>query len=41
MKEIVIAGACRTAQGKLGGALRSFTNQELGSVLIRALLERS
>ena len=40
MKEIVIAGAFRTAQAKLGGALKDFTNQKLGEILLRGLLER-
>jgi len=40
MKEIVIAGAVRTAQAKLGGALRDFTNQQLGVAVVRSLLER-
>lgn len=40
MKEIVIAGAFRTAQAKLGGPLKDFTNQKLGEVLLRGLLER-
>lgn len=41
MKEIVIAGAVRTAQGKLGGALKDFTNPGLGEAVLRGLLERS
>ncbi len=41
MKEIVIAGAVRTAQAKLGGALRDLTNQKLGEVILRGLLERA
>ncbi|MFA5158955.1 MAG: thiolase family protein [Candidatus Omnitrophota bacterium] len=41
MKEIVIAGAVRTAQAKLGGALRDLTNQKLGEVILRGLLERT
>lgn len=40
MKQIVIAGACRTPQAKLGGALRAFTNQKLGETVLRALMER-
>lgn len=39
--EIVIAGAVRTPQGNLCGALREFTNQQLGEVVLRALLERT
>ena len=41
MKEIVIAGAVRTAQAKLGGALKNQTNQKLGEVILRGLLERT
>jgi len=40
-KDIVIAAPCRTAQGKLGGALRGFTNQALGTILIKGILQRS
>lgn len=40
MPEIVIAGAVRTPQGNLGGALKDFTNQKLGEMIVRALLER-
>ena len=41
MKEIVIAGAVRTPQAKLGGALKDFTNQKLGEIVLRGLLERT
>ncbi len=41
MKEIVIAGAVRTAQAKLGGAFKDLTNQKLGEVILRGLLERT
>ncbi len=41
MKEIVIAESVRTAQAKLGGALKDFTNQKLGEVVLRGLLERT
>ena len=41
MTEIVIAGAVRTPQGNLGGALKDFTNQKLGEIVLRALLERT
>jgi len=41
MKEIVIAGAVRTPQAKLGGALKDFTNQRLGELVLRGLLERT
>ncbi len=40
MAEIVIAGAVRTPQGNLGGALKDFTNQKLGVVVLKALLEK-
>lgn len=40
MKEIVIAGACRTPLAKLGGALRGLTNHRLGEIVVRGLLER-
>ena len=41
MKEIVITGALRTAQGKLGGALKDFTNQKLGEAVLRELFSRT
>jgi len=41
MKEIVIAGAVRTPQAKLGGAFKDLTNQKLGEVILRGLLERT
>lgn len=41
MSEIVIAGAVRTAQCKLGGALKDFTNQKLGSIVLSGLIERT
>lgn len=41
MKDIVIAGACRTPQAKLGGVLKDFTNQKLGETVLRGLIERS
>ncbi len=41
MPEIVIAGAVRTPQGNLGGALKDFTNHRLGELVLRALIERS
>ncbi|SCY25014.1 acetyl-CoA C-acetyltransferase [Microbacterium sp. LKL04] len=39
-EEIVIVGAARTPQGKLKGALSSFSAPELGSFAIRGALER-
>ena len=41
MKEIVVVGAVRTPQSKLGGTLKDFTNQKLGEVVLRGLLEQS
>lgn len=41
MNDIVIAGAVRTPQTKLGGALKDFTNQKLGEIVLRGLLERT
>ncbi len=41
MPEIVIAGALRTPQGNLGGALKDMTQQKLGEIALRALLERT
>lgn len=39
--DIVIAGGVRTPQGNLGGALKDFTNQKLGEIVTRAVLERT
>lgn len=39
--DIVIAAGARTPQGNLGGALKDFTNQKLGELVVRAVLERS
>ncbi|MBD3893004.1 acetyl-CoA C-acetyltransferase [Hydrogenophaga sp.] len=41
MQDIVIVAAARTAVGKFGGSLAKTPATELGSVVIRALLERS
>ncbi len=41
MPEIVIAGGVRTPQGNLGGALKEFTNHQLGQLAVRALLEKT
>jgi acetyl-CoA C-acetyltransferase len=41
MNEIVIVGGVRTPQGNLGGALKDFTNQKLGEIVVRGLLERT
>lgn len=40
-KNIVIAGACRTAIGKMGGALKDVPVAELGSVVIKEALNRA
>lgn len=39
--DLVIVGGVRTPQGNLGGALKEFTNQKLGEIVVRALLERT
>lgn len=41
MPEIVIAGAVRTPQANMGGALKDFTNHSLGQLTVRGLLERT
>ena len=41
MKEIVLAGACRTPIGVLGGALASVPAADLGALVIREALKRS
>ena len=41
MEDIVIVAAARTAVGKFGGSLAKVTAPELGSTVIKALLERS
>ena len=40
-KEIVLAGACRTAIGTMGGALSTVPAAELGSVVIKEALNRA
>lgn len=40
-KEIVLAGACRTAIGKMGGTLTDVPAAELGSVVIKEALKRA
>ena len=39
-KKIVIAGACRTAIGKMGGALSNTPAVDLGSIVIKEALNR-
>ena len=41
MEDIVIVSAARTAVGKFGGALAKLPATELGSLVIKALLERT
>ena len=40
-KKVVIAGACRTAIGKMGGALSKTPAPELGSIVIKEALNRA
>ena len=40
-EEVFIVGACRTAIGSLNGALSSLPAHQLGSVAIKAALDRS
>ena len=40
-KKVVIAGACRTAIGKMGGALSTVPAAELGSIVIKEALKRA
>ena len=40
-KEIVLAGACRTALGKFGGALTSVPAVDLGALVIREAMHRA
>lgn len=40
-KKVVIAGACRTAIGKMGGALSTVPAKDLGAVVIREALNRT
>ena len=40
-KKVVLAGACRTAIGKMGGALSNTPAAELGSIVIKEALNRS
>ncbi len=41
MKDVVIVDAVRTPQGTLGGALKDFSHQKLGEIVVRALLART
>ena len=40
-KKVVIAGACRTAIGKMGGALSSVSAADLGAIVIKEALNRA
>lgn len=41
MEEIVVAAGLRTPQGNLGGALKDFSHQKLGEVVVRELVRRT
>ena len=41
MKKIVLAGACRTAVGKMGGALSNVPTTTLGTIVIKEALKRA
>src|SRR5690554_1599670 len=41
MEDVVVVGACRTAIGDFGGALKDVAPCDLGATVLRALLERS
>ena len=41
MKKVVLAGACRTAIGTMGGSLSTVSAVELGSIVIREALKRA
>ncbi|HUH59690.1 MAG TPA: acetyl-CoA C-acyltransferase family protein [Candidimonas sp.] len=40
MEEVVVVGACRTAIGDFGGALKDIPPCELGATVVRAVLDR-
>jgi acetyl-CoA C-acetyltransferase len=40
-REVVIAGACRTAIGTFGGALKGFSAVELGTIVVAEALKRA
>ncbi|MDO4842399.1 MAG: thiolase family protein [Phoenicibacter congonensis] len=40
-ESIVIVGGCRTAVGKMGGALKDFEATDLGAIVIKELLHRT
>ncbi len=41
MEEVVVVGACRTAIGDFGGALKDIPPCDLGATVVRAVLDRS
>jgi acetyl-CoA C-acetyltransferase len=41
MRDVVIAGACRTAIGTFGGALKGFSAVELGTVVVAEAMKRA
>lgn len=41
MREIVLAGACRTAIGKFGGSLADFPAAKLGAIVIKEAINRA
>jgi acetyl-CoA C-acetyltransferase len=41
MRDVVIAGACRTAIGTFGGGLKSFSAVQLGTIVIAEALKRA
>ena len=40
-KKVVIAGACRTAIGKMGGVLSTVPAVDMGSIVIKEALNRA
>ena len=40
-KKVVLAGACRTAIGKMGGQLSTVKAADLGSIVIKEALKRT
>ena len=40
-KKVVIASACRTAIGKMGGALSNTPAAELGAIVIKEAIKRA
>ena len=41
MKKIVLAGACRTAIGKMGGALSTVPAEQLGAIVMKEAMKRA